>query len=64
MQLEIFLDAQHFLETEDEWAMAIVPVIQEFGATEMRKTTEAEDELDHDLSFSLDMVVHRLGRLV
>jgi hypothetical protein len=38
VQLDIFLDAQHFLETEDEWAMAIVPVIQEFGATEMQKT--------------------------
>ena len=38
VQLDIFLDAQHFLETEDEWTMAIVPVIQEFGATEMQKT--------------------------
>jgi hypothetical protein len=42
VQLDIFLDAQHFLETEDEWAMAIVPVIQEFGATEMRSWREPQ----------------------
>jgi hypothetical protein len=34
VQLDIFLDAQHFLETEDEWAMAIVPVILTYSIDE------------------------------